>query len=284
MNRFIVSIAGLAMIAGTASAAFLGIQVREDKVLPPVSTGNPRPVLTRTFNIYAKFDGAGTDTGPGRVNTVLSIGQPNNTNTWGINLASNPGANFYQASAPQGASASNVGGPDLGFFNDNALYDSWVSIGQKYTDSSVDPAIGDTTAADNDFAFLNTDSVSGAASLGIGAGHDSIRGGWFNASPPNLQGAAHSNAGKFETFLCQLTIKGLAVGADAGTLLPFNGNATTTWASDIFRGSFIVFRQGDSSIGEPPAVGTTITFVPIPTPGALSMFGVAGLLAARRRR
>lgn len=282
MNRIIVGIAGLVMAAGTASAAFLGIQVREDKVLPP-GGANVAPGI-RVFNIYAKFDGPGTASGPGRVNTVLSVGQANSSANWGINLTLNPGSNFNQSPPSTGATASNVGGPDLDFGNNRALYDTWVSIGLKYQDSGVNsgnPPIADNSAGDPDFAMQNTDSIAGPASFGLAAGHDHIKGGWNTTNPPALQGAAKSAAGKFEVFLAQIAIVGLLPTANGGQNL--NPNAALSWVNTVFEGGFIVFRQGDTSIGEPPAVGIPIQFK-VPTPGALSLFGVAGLLAARRRR
>lgn len=276
MNRFVIGIAGLAMAAGTASAAFIGIDIREDKT-PPSATGLAGFPATnpRVFNMYALFDGAGTGAaGAGFINTVLSVGQNSTTAGVGINLALNPGANFYQS--PGAAGGATIGGINLDGAGDNRrFWNTYLSIGVKTYNGDYGPVYGDTTSADPDFGFSNRDSI-GTPAL---QANDIVRGGWFNSNPPNLQGAAKFNGGtnQFETFLGQFSIKDLNGANELGS---FQGGA---WVGSIFEGELTIFRQGDTGAGEPAAIGTTVRFL-IPTPGAMALFSVAGLAAARRRR
>ena len=89
MIRTLSAFAGLAIAASTASAAFIGVELREDKTLPDATglAGFPNPA-PRVFNLYAKFDGQSF------IDTVLSVGQPDTIVGFGINLDLNPGANF----------------------------------------------------------------------------------------------------------------------------------------------------------------------------------------------
>lgn len=91
-------------------------------------------------------------------------------------------------------------------------------------------------------------------------------GGWFNANPPSNAGAASVDLGDgtFGTLLFQLTLIGL-------------GENGAVEISDLISGSMSVFTQGQGQ-----AVENLVKFVP--TPGALALFGVAGLAATRRRR
>ncbi len=101
---------------------------------------------------------------------------------------------------------------------------------------------------------------------GTGEGATNYSGGWFNSNPPNGVGAASVDlgGGQFGTLLFQLTIIG---GSEQGA-------QTIT---ELISGSMSVFTQGDGV-----AVENFVKFVP--TPGALALFGVAGLAATRRRR
>jgi len=275
MLRTFAAAAGIAMIAGSANAAFLGLHMTEVTGDLPAATN--LPAGTRVFRMWAEFDGAGTADGPGRPNTVLSVGNSNPAGGtplfFEINKTTNPGANFFQATAAQGATASNVGGPDVAFGNPRALWDTYLSIGLISQDSDL--GIADSSSGDPDFLIANTDGVTGAASLGLGAGHDRVSGGWFNTSPPNLQGAATDQGGRFLTFLGQFAIAGLANGAALGTRVDAG-----VFESDIFSGELTVNTQASGQ----GADANVVTFRKIPTPGALALFGVAGLAGCRRRR
>lgn len=278
MVRSISAAVGMVALAGAANAAFLGLHIQEvTGTLPP---GTSLPTGLRTFRVFAEFDGAGTAAGAGRTNVVLSVGNSNPSGGaplfWGANLTNNPGANFFQATAAQGATASNVGGPDIAFGSARALYDSYVSIGLLTQDS--DSGIADTSGPDPDYGFGNGDGVTGVASLGLGAGHDRISGGWFNTSPPNLQGAAVADAGqggKFLTFLAQVSIANLAGGSQLGSRM-----SSGVFKSDVFTGELTIATQAAGS----GADLNRVVFMKVPTPGAVALFGLAGLTGLRRRR
>ncbi len=266
MNRALITFAGLALSAGVASAEFVGITVREDKNLDPIA-GDPNAAVpddTRTFNLYAVFDGGVNDDVR---NTVLSTG----LNDISIDQDLNPGATFFQETMFGGDTAPSAA--IVGAFSEVA-FDSFVTIGKKREgDPNPDGSTGDNTSPDPDFG------AGGFTPTGL-------TGGWFNANPPSLQGAPefNSDTGQYETILAQLSITGL----DDGGIL--SSGPVDDLLSTIFDGQMSIFRQGGE--GDPPNPDGTIpgaqefvvTFTAVPTPGALALFGVAGLAAVRRRR
>jgi MYXO-CTERM domain-containing protein len=270
MIRNLIAVAGAALVAGSASAAFIGIEVREDKVIDPgaAAIADPGGRGLRTFNLYAKFDAEVVPDvqNPASENTVISVGQPDAVTNWRINMddGRNAGANFYQnltfgTNLPPNPALIPV-------FPDLAL-DSYVGLGNKTLPPAGQPA--DTTSVDPDFAF----------------GPSEVFGGWFNSGGSNFQGGADASTfnaakGTYDVFIAQVTILGLDAGADSGEGSPLNGNAATTWRSDVFKGQMTVFTQTPGG-GATPHV---ITFAKVPTPGTLALFGVAGLAAGRRRR
>lgn len=247
-------IGGLVLASGVASAAFVGIDIREDKGFDiPELPGD-----VRTFNLYAQFDSNDF------ADAIVSVGQPDATTGWGINTDVSDGATFFQVGAPFGGDTA----PDSGFFGFEATLpaDSFVTIGVK------DSANGDATSLDPDFGFSA----------------DFITGGWFNSNPPNRQGEGQLNDdnGLYETLIAQVTIQGLADGAsigESGGTSPRgdngNGGTATTWFGTILTGEMTIFNQGPTGGAQP----NIVTF-DIPTPGAAALFGVAGLAGIRRRR
>lgn len=266
MIRNLIAVAGAALIAGTASAAFIGIEVREDKdTSAGEGAADPTGRGLRTFNIYAKFDEqvVADVQDPASQNTVLSVGQPDDVSNWRINQegGANAGADFYQNIAFGGNLPPN---PALtGIFPELAL-DSYVGLGNKTAAPGTD-----TTSTDPDFGFSPTE----------------VFGGWFNSGGSNFQGGAdasrfNAEKGTWDVFIAQVTILGLDPGVDSGEGNALNGNASTTWFSDVFKGEMTVFTQTPGGGATP----NRITFEKIPTPGTLALFGVAGLAAGRRRR
>ena len=168
----------------------------------------------------------------------------------------------------------------MGVLGDNRrFWGTFVSIGVKAVDPDYGPIYVDDTSSDPDFGLRNNDGLGSPALQA----NDFVAGGWFNANPPNLQGAAVAGPNGFETFIAQLSIHGLAPGAQVWAGGGDAPGAATTWFTDILRGERTVFRQGDVDGGEDSAVGHTV-FFDVPTPGSIAIFGAAGVIGLRRRR
>ncbi len=102
---------------------------------------------------------------------------------------------------------------------------------------------------------------------GTAASDTNFSGGWFNSNPPNAVGGASVDLGNgtFGTLLFQFTLLGLGeTGANA--------------VSELLSGSFSVYTQAPGEAIENPVK------LIVPTPGAMALFGVAGLATLRRRR
>jgi hypothetical protein len=168
-------------------------------------------------------------------------------NVFNANFSTTNGGTLFQSGPPFGGNVA----PNSGFFGFDATlrYDSFVTIGEESN-------LGSTSViTDPDFAW---------AAGGVAAG------GWANSSPPNLLGASVQNGSVWETLVGQFTVLG-------GTReIP----GPTTNADGNWNGlAGITFNKG---------IGTTTVQLAeqgfIPTPGAMALFGIAGLTASRRRR
>lgn len=107
-------------------------------------------------------------------------------------------------------------------------------------------------------------SVSGDPDLAFTA--NGVAGGWFNSNPPNNLGLTVANGSVWETLLGQFTVVGGTRAATGNGDGNWFGQASLTW-NDASGATQQVFDQGF-----------------IPTPGAMALFGLAGLTAGRRRR
>ncbi|MHC4977075.1 MAG: hypothetical protein ACYTF7_10800 [Planctomycetota bacterium] len=153
----------------------------------------------------------------------------------------------------------------------NVFDAAWVSDGNFHQSGA--PFGSDTAPNSGFFSFdpsLPSDSfvtigvTDSAVSTDISTdpafvfGANTVSGGWFDGDPGSQDGATD---GANEVFLGQLTIVGGARG-DSG---PMSGTAGVTF-----------FDAGGGTVQQVGAF--------VPTPGAMALFGLAGLTAGRRRR
>ncbi|TVQ29891.1 MAG: hypothetical protein EA376_14695 [Phycisphaeraceae bacterium] len=305
--------AALIVIAGlgaSAQAQFIGIELREDKSPPSAEglQGFPGDDRVRIFNFYAMFDGPGAAAGqPGEENVVVNVGVVTGPvagaeGGFGVNIERNPNASFYRAPLASGAPADGVGGINEGLAGDNRReWGTFVSIGVKrydsyYSDTSDLPD-HDSAGGDTEFEFLTRGDQNLEDRPPLQR-FNWIKGGWFNSTPTNAQGAAQDlGDGSYGVFLAQLAVMDLAEGADIGSggvAQPGYafGSTFSTWYGDVFISGLtggpipgtgthdmVIFTNNPAGI----AFANYIAF-DVPTPGALALFTLAGAAAARRRR
>jgi len=242
-GMMIASLAGLAA-AGSASAAFVSFVV----VTTQVTTGG---VLLDQHKVFARFNGA-TDTVLNVFNLAYSGGAAAGTDPYGAfyhkdNSDYNGGilGKQYGTWAPQ----------LTGLATTNRPYDSFLVIGGTATATN-------STSADPSWNSGGTGShAGGAAGWNRADLLDNGTMGWFNSSPPTLQGRV--------------------------------GVAPNT-ATDVLLGQFVMDRNGNAgnwtlTVGFNDGVAgsavqfATSTFSLVPAPGAIALLGLAGLAGRRRR-
>jgi len=240
-GMMIASLAGLA-VAGSASASFVQFVVTSSQV----TTGG---VLLDQYRVVARFNGA-TD-------TLLNVF---NLAYVGGSTAADPYAAFYHKDNSDysgGVLGKEYGtwAPTLtGSATLNRPYDSFLSIG------------GNATATNTSNADPSWNSGGSGAHAGSAAGWnraDLLNNGtmgWFNSSPPNLQG----RVGVAPNTATDVLIGQFVV--DRGT---FGG----TWS--------LTLGYNDGVAGSAVAFATS-TFS-LPAPGAVALLGLAGLTGRRRR-
>lgn len=137
----------------------------------------------------------------------------------------------------------------------NPAIDSYLTIGGS---TSTVIANANTTAFDPSF------STNGTV--------NSLKGGWFNSNPPNLQGKTVELPGQpgWYTLIGQFVVHAdFAETARLDVVLAQTANSglgTPTFPQTVFSGNF------------------GWTSGPVPAPGALALLGLAGLAGGRRRR
>jgi hypothetical protein len=236
--------AGLGLaVSGVASAAFTGYTVVATNVT------NSGQNLTR-YELFANFNGA-TD-------TVLNVFNFQAQGGWGAHLDAASGFWHKDNSDYSGGILGQAYGtwaPQLtGSVTANRPFDSFLLIGGAPTStnsSSADPSWGlaGAGAAGWGVAQIPVANLTNANTLG-----------WFNSSPPNLQGRV-GQAGNTAT---DVRVGQFVVGAgvDGGT-----------WNLKI---------GYNSGVSGAPVQFAETTFS-LPAPGAIALLGLAGLAGRRRR-
>ena len=202
-----------------------------------------------TFNYSvtaADFDGS--DVTVNVQDLYLSSNDSNDTvlNVFNYNASSTAATSYFQSFTGTGWQPTNLGGP----FDTAALRqaDSFVTIGgfdQGVAAPEQAPGAGAGTGLDPNFGG------NGAAAPGALAG-------WYNGSPPSLNGQV-----------------GAVEGSDLGVLI---GRFATVGDSDLTGGTLeVTWNQG---LGTP---GQQAGFTIVPAPGALALLGLAGIAGRRRR-
>ena len=174
-------------------------------------------------------------------------------NVFNLNLPEMAQVDYYQSVTGTGWLPNNLGG----IFDTPALRaaDSFVTIGgfdQNVLAPEQSPGAGAGTGLDPNFGGNN------AAMPGVNAG-------WFNSSPPNVNG----QVGQIQSLGGGFTL-GVLIGRFASYDGPFpfcleGGLLEVTW------------NQG---LGTPGQQGS---FAVVPAPGAIALLGLGGLAGRRRR-
>ena len=232
---YILNLAAAAGIAATASADITGAYVVEYSVTAEDFGGTS--VSVNVQDLYLSSDESS--------DVVLNV--------YNMNLADSAKVDFFQGVSSTGWTAANAGGP----FDNSALRraDSFVTIGgfaQNTLLPAQAPSVSAGTGLDPNFGGPNT-SYPGDLS------------GWYNGSPPNLNGQVGQVAQSDGTFGLGVLIGRFAYEGDfdlTGTEIE------VTW------------NQGLGT----PAQQLDVPLTVIPAPSALALLSLASLLGRRRRR
>ena len=234
MTRNILTFAATAAITTVASADITGAYVYSYSVTAADFDGNDVSVYVQ--DLYLSSDD-GADVA---------------LNVFNYSAGDNAASSYFQSFTGTGWQPNNLGGP----FDTPALRlaDSFVTIGGFAQDTIAPeqaPGAGSGTGLDPNFGG------NGAAAPGALAG-------WYNGSPPSLNGQVG------------------AVPEPDGDLIGLGvlvGRFTTTEAgSDLVGGTLeVTWNQG---LGTP---GQQAGFTIAPAPGALALLGLAGIAGRRRR-
>ena len=233
MTRNILTFAATAAITAVASADITGAYVYSYSVTAADFDGSD--VTVNVQDLYLSSDDA--------ADTALNV--------FNYSASATAATSYFQSFTGTGWQPTNLGGP----FDAPALRlaDSFVTIGGFAQDTILPeqaPGAGAGTGLDPNFGG------NGAAAPGPNAG-------WYNGSPPSLNGAVGSVP----------EASGDLIGL--GVLI---GRFATIGDSDLIGGTLeVTWNQG---LGTP---GQQADFMIMPAPGALALLGVAGLAGRRRR-
>ena len=164
-------------------------------------------------------------------------------NVYNLTTAATGASSYFQSFTGTGWQPTNLGGP----FDTEALQvaDSFVTIGGFGADGRQTPGAGAGTGLDPNFGG-NTAAAPGALA------------GWYNGSPPSLNGATMTY--------------------DSGITGALIGRFASTESFDLVGSTLeVTWNQGLGTPGQ--QAGFTVT----PAPGALALLGLAGVAGRRRR-
>ena len=232
MKKAVLAGLGTSVIAAAASADITSAYVVEYSVTAADFDGSD--VTVNVQDLYLGSDDA--------ADTVLNI--------YNMMMVSEGQVNYFQSFTGTGWQPTNLGGP----FDTAALRsaDSFVTIGgfeQGVAAPEQAPGSGAGSGLDPNFGGNN------AAYPGDNAG-------WYNGSPPSLNGAVGSVATADGGFGLGVLIGRFAFAGDFSII---GSDLEVTW------------NQG---LGSP---GNQAAFTVVPAPGALALLGLAGLSGRRRR-
>ena len=233
MNKALIAGLSTGVLAAAASADITGAYVVSYSVTTEDFGGTS--VSVNVQDLYMSSNDA--------ADTLLNV--------FNMNLASTAEVDYFQSATGTGWLPSNLGG----IFDTPALRmaDSFVTIGGFAQDTLMPeqaPGAGSGTGLDPNFGGNN------AAAPGV-------NGGWFNSSPPNLNGQVG-------------TVAAPGGGTGLGVLIGrFSYDGDFSLEGSTLE---VTWNQG---LGTPGEQGQFT--VNIPAPGAMALFGLAGFAARRRR-
>lgn len=231
MRRTVLAIGGAAALgaAGSASAAFVGAYFDSYAV-------NVGGVNYAVIDAYAQFDNT--------ADTVLSIFNTSISNIGGAAFKHNDSSTLGAGPGSWSVTAC-LDIPGIGVVPTN---DSFVTIGGT-------PGPTNTTSLDPTFTPATAAVPPNNA-------------GWFNSSPPNLQGRVNSTT--LRTFIGRFVKTGISTPA----ALSFAFNMGYNQGSGT--GNQFAYNNGAGR-------GPEFVVAYVPAPGALALLGLAGFAARRRR-
>jgi hypothetical protein len=244
LRGFTLSLAGLA-VTGSASAAFVSYVA----TITQVTNGG---VLLDQVQIKARFNGP-TDTVLNAFNLVYSGGATVADAYAAFYHKDNASGNTSVLSRQYGTWAPSLTGAAVA----NRPYDSFLTIGGTAVATN-------TSTADPSWNSGGSGSHAGSGALSWNRADLLNNGtmGWFNSSPPNLQG----RVGTAPNTATDVLIGQFVIDRDA-----FAGNwSLTVGFNDGVAGSAVQFATANFAIG-------------VPAPGAVALLGLAGLAGRRRR-
>ena len=236
-----LSMIATAGLTAAAAADITGAYVVSYEVTAADFDGSDVSVYVQDLYLASNDAWEGT-TGSG--DTVLNV--------FNLIQGDDAATSYFQSFTGTGWQPTNLGGP----FDTPALRlaDSFVTIGgfeQGVLYPEQSPGAGSGTGLDPNFGGNGTQIPAANA-------------GWYNGSPPSLNGATGEVAGA-----------GTIEGSDFGVLI--GRFSTGTFASLEGSTLEVTWNQG---LGSP---GNQELFTVVPAPGALALLGLAGVAGRRRR-